>query len=88
MHMTYEDLNKELEKIRMVGMGIKIYNLFADFILFTPKRIITTQMKDLMIKSFAIASIPNITNRDLNYIKNELIIAGWFVEREKSGLSK
>lgn len=86
--MIYENLPNELNKIHMVDMGIKIYNLFTDCILFTPKRIITIQMKDLMIKSFAIASIPNITNRDLNYIKNQLIIAGWFVEKRKSDLSK
>lgn len=86
--MIYEDLKSEIDNIRLNSeMNIKIRNLFADTIIFTPQRIINQEMKDLIVKCFAIASIPNISNRDLNYIKNELVTAGFFFERKSYQLS-
>ena len=83
--MNYEDLQSHIKLDDLYvdnELNIKIRDLFTNCIMFTPKRIITEAMKDLIVKCFAIASIPNFNNKDLNYIKSELKNAGFFFERK------
>lgn len=77
--MTYEQLKIELKNISYLNSDIqnKAYTLLEDMIRWTPEKLITKSMQDLIINCFAIISIYEFNKRDFNTIKSELNKAGW-----------